>query len=167
MSTFPPLLQLYLVLSWGVTLRRVKSNITVFCSAAAGGNVKSQDVGGRWEKKSLHINCLELSTFLKMLKHLASLLTQRQVVVVGVSIHKRSAWCTLCVVVKNSQVAPPMVSETRPQTRDQSTFQWYSEKGIWPSLRTGAPADSSDPTLFLLALVLSQHSEYMLPSELP
>ena len=92
MITVPPSLQSDLsywgnprVLTAGVPLGRVTSHVSVYTDASLsgwGGMCQSQVVGGEWpEPPSLHINCLELSTVLKVLKHFASLLIDKHVVV--------------------------------------------------------------------------------------
>ena len=85
MITVPPSLQSDLtywktprVLSAGVPLGRATSHISVYTDASLfgwGGMCQSHVVGVKWpEPPSLLINCLELSTVLKVLKHFAPLL---------------------------------------------------------------------------------------------
>lgn len=65
-------------LTAGVPLGRVTSHVSVFTDASLsgwGGMCQSQVVGGQWRTPpSLHINCLELATVLKVLKHFSPLL---------------------------------------------------------------------------------------------
>ncbi|XP_034723628.1 uncharacterized protein LOC117942325 [Etheostoma cragini] len=72
-------------LSSGVPLGRVTSYVTVYMDASLtgwGGMCESQVVGGVWPPPPLpHINCLELSTVLKVLKHFTPMVTGRHVVV--------------------------------------------------------------------------------------
>ena len=92
MLTIPPSLQSDLsywgnpqTLSAGVPLGRVTSYVTVYTDASLtgwGGMCESQVVGGEWPPPPLpHINCLELSTVLKVLKHFAPKVAGRHVVV--------------------------------------------------------------------------------------
>ncbi|XP_028430855.1 uncharacterized protein LOC114553714 [Perca flavescens] len=83
MLTIPPSLQSDL--SAGVPLGRVTSYVTVYTDASLtgwGGMCESQVVGGEWPPPPLpHINCLELSTVLKVLKHFPPKVAGRHVVV--------------------------------------------------------------------------------------
>lgn len=73
------------VLSAGAPLGKVTSHVTVYTDASLigwGGMCHSHVVGGKWpQPPSLHINCLELSTVLKVLKHFAPLLRDKHVLV--------------------------------------------------------------------------------------
>nr|XP_020444839.1 uncharacterized protein LOC109953712 [Monopterus albus] len=90
--TVPPLVQSDLeywgtprVLTMGVPLGRATSHVSVFTDASLlgwGGTCLSQAVEGRWDHTpSLHINCLELATVLKVVKHFAPVLKGRHVMV--------------------------------------------------------------------------------------